>query len=81
MFYDVRRRTVQLYGGGDVTYQNINLKGDYMRVDMDAKTIFAEGRTDTIEGVATTTRPTFTEGASTPYSMEDITYNMGSKKA
>ena len=81
LYYDVRNRTVYIYNQGDINYQNMNLKGDFMRVNMDEKIIYAHGKRDTIDGKPTVTNPTFTEGAANPYTMDTITYNIGSKKA
>lgn len=81
LYYDVQNRTVYIYNEGDITYQNMNLKGDYMRVNMDDKIVFAHGKRDTVEGKPTITHPVFTEGSSNPYTMDTITYNISSKKA
>ena len=81
LYYDVRNRTVYIYNQGDINYQNMNLKGDFMRVNMDEKIIYAHGKRDTIDGKPTVTNPTFTEGAANPYTMDTITYNLDSKKA
>ena len=81
LYYDVRNRTVYIYNQGDINYQNMNLKGDFMRVNMDEKIIYAHGKRDTIDGKPTVTNPTFTEGAANPYTMDTIAYNIGSKKA
>ena len=81
LYYDVRNRTIYIYNEGDITYQNMNLKGDFMRVDLDKKMVLAYGKRDTVEGEATVTQPLFTEGSSTPYAMDTITYNFDSKKA
>ncbi|MDE5730793.1 MAG: LPS-assembly protein LptD, partial [Alistipes sp.] len=32
LYYDLRSRTIYIYNEGDVTYQNSNLKGDFMRI-------------------------------------------------
>ena len=40
LYYDVRNRTVYIYNQGDINYQNMNLKGDFMRVNMDEKIIY-----------------------------------------
>ncbi len=80
LYYDVRNRTVYIYNQGDINYQNMNLKGDFMRVNMDEKIIYAHGKRDTIDGKPTVTNPTFTEGAANPYTMDTITYNIGSKR-
>lgn len=81
LYYDVLNRTVYIYNQGDINYQNMNLKGDFMRVNMDEKIIYAHGKRDTIDGKPTVTNPTFTEGSANPYTMDTITYNINSKKA
>ena len=78
--FDARNKLIFSYRSGDVTYQGMNLKADFMRVDMQTKDIFAHGYTDSVDGVATQTHPEFTDGGS-PYSMDTITYNLDSRKA
>ena len=80
LVYDVRRRQVYIYNQGDITYQDMNLKADYMRMDMDSKEIYAYGKADTVDGVYTPTRPVFSQGSSS-YTMDTITYNISSGKA
>ncbi len=80
LVYDVRSRKVYIYNEGDITYQDMNLKADFMRMDMDSKEIYAYGKADTVDGVFTPTRPTFTQGNSS-YTMDTITYNITSAKA
>ena len=46
--FDARNKLIHSYKSGDVTYQGMNLKADYMRVDMQTKDIFAHGYTDTV---------------------------------
>ena len=45
--FDARNKLIHSYKSGDVTYQGMNLKADYMRVDMETKNIFAHGYPDT----------------------------------
>ncbi|MCH5334598.1 MAG: LPS-assembly protein LptD [Alistipes sp.] len=78
--YNVLKRTAQLYKDGDVTYQNMNLKSDYMNLDMNSNEIYAYGKTDTVGGEKKVTRPVF-EDASASYTMDTITYNINSGKA
>ena len=78
--FDARNKLIFSYRQGDVTYQGMNLKADFMRVDMQTKDIFAHGYLDSVDGVATQTHPEFTDGGS-PYSMDTITYNLDSRKA
>lgn len=79
LVYDVRNKRVYIYEKGDITYQDKNLKGDYMEIDMDKKLIFAHGRNDTVAGKPT--RPEFTDGAAAPYQMDTIYYNIDTEKA
>ena len=80
LVYDVRNKMVYIYNQGDVTYQNSNLKADYMQIDMDSKLIYAYGKPDTLDGRPVVTKPEFTEGSAS-YRMDTITYNLSSKKA
>ena len=41
--FDARNKMIYSYRGGDVTYQGMNLKADYMSVNMETKDIFAHG--------------------------------------
>lgn len=78
LYYDVRGKIVHIYEQGDVTYGNMNMKADYMRVKMDSKEIMAYGKADT--SAIGHTRPEFTEGGST-YTMDTVTYNIDTKRA
>lgn len=79
LVYDIRNKTVYIYKDGDVTYEDMNLKADYMRFTMGDKLIYAYGIMDTTKNEAT--RPIFTQGTGNPYTMDTITYNIDSKKA
>lgn len=78
LYYDVRGKMVHIYEKGDVTYGNMNIKSDYMRVTMDAKEILAYGKADT--SAYGHTRPEFTEAGST-YTMDTVIYNIDTKRA
>ncbi len=76
--YSLDGKKVFLYGDAIVTYQNIELKAQYIEFDMEKKEVFAKGLPDsTGKNIG---RPQFKEGANT-YTMEDIYYNFGTKKA
>ncbi len=77
LVYDLRAKTVYIYTEGDVNYQNMNIKADFMRIRMDTKDIYAYGYTDSL---GNKTRPQFTEG-NMIYTMDTVTYNINSKKA
>ena len=80
LFYDVLNKRVYIYNKGDIKYENMGLQADYMQIDMATKEIYAHGKVDSVNGVASNTHPVFTEGGSS-YTMDTITYNFGSKKA
>lgn len=80
LVYNVRDKLVYIYNEGDVTYQDMNLKADFMRMDMTTKEIYAYGKPDTVNGIPAPTRPVFTQGNSS-YTMDTITYNISSSKA
>lgn len=80
LIYDLRSKKVYIYNEGDVTYQDMNLKADFMQMDMTSKEIYAYGKADTVDGEYSPTRPTFTQGGAT-YNMDTITYNIESGKA
>ncbi len=80
LYYDMRKKMVYIYEQGDVTYDNMNLKADFINIDLDTKNIFAYGKADTLEGESTVTRPLFTQG-STSLNMDTITYNIESQRA
>ncbi|MFQ7387330.1 MAG: hypothetical protein ACLRM8_06900 [Alistipes sp.] len=66
LVYDVRNKMVYIYNEGDVTYQNSNLKADYMQIDMNSKLIHAYGKPDSLEGKAIVTKPEFSDGGEAP---------------
>lgn len=78
LIYDVRNRLVFVYGQGDLTYEENNLKADHMILNVATKEIFGVGQMDTATGLPT--RPEFLQG-SAAYTMDTITYNLDSKKA
>ncbi len=80
LVYDVRNKMVYIYNQGDVTYENSNLKADYMQINMNDKLIHAYGKPDSLDGKPIITKPEFSEGSAT-YQMDTITYNLSSKKA
>ena len=90
LVYQVQKKIVYIYEKGDVKYQKMNLKADFMRINMDNKEIYAYGRPDTVQlkepteagdtVKITATRPEFLDNG-TSYTMDTITYNLDSKKA
>lgn len=78
LIYDVKNRLVFVYGAGDLTYEENNLKADRMILDVETKEIFGTGQMDTM--TKKMTRPEFTQ-ASGVYTMDTLRFNLESKKA
>ncbi len=80
LVFNVRDKMVYIYREGDVKYQSMNMKADFMAINMDTRQIRAYGINDTVDNEPTVTRPQFTEGGKT-FTMDTIDYNMESGKA
>jgi hypothetical protein len=80
LVFNVRDKMVYIYREGDVKYQSMNMKADFMAINMDNRQIRAYGIYDTVNNEPTATRPQFTEGGKT-FTMDTIDYNMESGKA
>ncbi len=82
LYYDVKGQKIYIYNEGEVSYQNMQLKADNMRIDMESNEIYAYGSTsiDSLSGEKTRTKPEFIDGGSS-YKMDTITYNIKSEKA
>lgn len=80
LYYDLRNKMVYIYEQGDVSYGDMNLKADFMNINLDNKNIYAYGKADTVDGAPVMTRPVFTQGTTT-LNMDTITYNIESQRA
>ena len=80
LYYDLRNKMVYIYEQGDVSYGDMNLKADFMNINIDNKNIYAYGKADTVDGAPVMTRPVFTQGTTT-LNMDTITYNIESQRA
>jgi len=69
----LRDGTVFLHGAGDMTYKNIRLQAEFIRVNMESNLLFARGVTDSIGDVIG--EPIFSDG-SDEYQAQEITYNL-----
>lgn len=79
--YDVDGKAVNLYGKGKVTYGQIELEADFIRLDWGKSEVFAYGRADTTKNSTKVLgKPIFTEGGE-KYNADTIRYNFKSKKA
>lgn len=84
LIYDVKTKNVYIFKDGQIEYQEMELKADYIRLNMETKLVYANGIMDTVlrdgDSIAEYTRPEFVEGGKT-YTMDTIVYNINSKKA
>lgn len=80
LVFNVRDKMVYIYREGDVKYQSMNMKADFMAINMDTRQIRAYGINDTVNNKPTVTRPEFTEGGKT-FTMDTIDYNIETGKA
>jgi len=67
-----------LYGATDITYKQINLKADFVRVKMDSSLLYARGTKDSL-GVLNG-NPVFKE-SDKEYTSKELSYNLKTRKA
>lgn len=75
--FAVREKKVYLYKNADITYEQINLKADYIIIDWNTNTVFAAGAPDSAGKIGGD--PVFTEGGQS-FKTKEITYNFKTKK-
>lgn len=71
--------TAFLHGSGDMTYKNINLTADFVRMKMDSATLYAAGVYDSVSE-EWSGRPVFKEGEK-QYETYELSYNIKTKRA
>lgn len=78
---DVDAKTVHLYGQAKVSYGDIELEADYIRLDWGKNEIFAHGAPDTTkQGEKVKGKPIFSQDGD-KYNTDTIRYNFKSRKA
>jgi hypothetical protein len=78
---EVDGKTVHLYGQAKVSYGDIELEADYIRLDWGKNEIFAHGMPDTTrQGDKVKGKPVFSQ-AGDKYNTDTIRYNFKSRKA
>lgn len=78
---EVDGKTVHLYGQAKVTYGDIELEADYIKLDWGKNEIFAHGSPDTTkQGEKVKGKPIFSQ-AGDKYNTDTIRYNFKSRKA
>ena len=76
--FDYVNSRANLYGGGKINYQNLELEADIINIAIDSSLVHATGRTDSTGNV--TGKPLFKQG-SDEYEPDSISYNFRSRKA
>jgi hypothetical protein len=71
-------RMIYYYGDVAVSYENLEIKAEYMAYDIDTRMVYASGVPDTAGKLVG--RPVMTEDGK-EYEMETVHYNFGSRKA
>lgn len=69
--------TAFLHGTGDITYQAMNLKADFVRVKMDSSLVYAKGVVDSVGEIKGA--PVFSDNG-TSYESKEMTYNLKTRK-
>lgn len=79
LVYDAKNKHFYVHMGGDITYQDMNIKADYIKVGTESKQVHAEGVImDTV--TKKPTRPVFKQSGA-EYIADSMNYNMESGKA
>jgi hypothetical protein len=77
MDISVSEQKIFLYGEAHVIYEDIELKADYIEIDLALNEVFASGLTDSLGNV--TGRPVMTEGTET-FEAQTMRYNFETKR-
>lgn len=75
-------KVLQYYGDVEVEYGSMTIKADYMRYDIDAKTVYARGTKDPLTGEVKG-NPVMVDKAqgNKEFEMKEVTYNFETRKA
>jgi hypothetical protein len=74
---DIKSQKVYMYNENDISYEDINLKANYVEIEFSNQTVYATGTTDSTGNKQG--RPVFTMGK-TSFESESIKYNYETKK-
>lgn len=74
---DLANETVHLYGQATVDYEDLHLEANYIKINMSAKELFAEGTPDSLGKLSGT--PKYSQGAQ-EFRSNAIRYNFETKK-
>lgn len=79
LVYDAMTKDAKLYGNSQVKYENMDLKSDKIRMNLDSSLVHATGSPDSTEKSGIKGRPVFVMGADN-YDTDTIAFNFKTKK-
>ena len=79
LVYDALTKDALLYGNSEVKYENMDLKSDKIRMNLDSSLVHATGSSDSTEKSGIKGRPVFVMGADN-YDTDTIAFNFKTKK-
>lgn len=79
LVYDAMTKDAKLYGNSEVKYENMDLKSDKIRMNLDSSLVHATGSPDSTEKSGIKGRPVFMMGADN-YDTDTIAFNFKTKK-
>lgn len=79
LVYDARAKDAKLFGDAEVKYENMDLKSDKIRMNLDSSLVHATGTPDSAEKGGIKGRPVFVMGSDT-YDTDTIAFNFKTKK-
>lgn len=79
LVYDAKTKDAKLYGNSEVKYENMDLKSDKIRMNLDSSLVHATGSPDSTEKSGIKGRPVFVMGADN-YDTDTIAFNFKTKK-
>lgn len=79
LVYDAMTKDAKLYGKSEVKYENMDLKSDKIRMNLDSSLVHATGSPDSTEKSGIKGRPVFVMGADN-YDTDTIAFNFKTKK-
>lgn len=79
LVYDAMTKDAKLYGNSEVKYENMDLKSDKIRMNLDSSLVHATGSPDSMEKSGIKGRPVFVMGADN-YDTDTIAFNFKTKK-
>lgn len=79
LVYDAESKNSRLYGDAEVKYENMDLKSDKIRMNLDSSIVHATGSPDSTQADGLKGKPVFQMGQDT-YDTDTISFNFKTKK-